>query len=1419
MARLSSEFQIQEYVFHEVLGQGTFGITYRCTDEGLHSNVAIKEYFLKGFTQRQQDGTLIPVTEADDSSFNQGLEMFCREAQTLERLKHPNVVNVRRVFKHNGTAYIVMDYYSGRDLQHWLEEHPEPLTEMDASTLLEPIFDALTYIHDKGFVHRDIKPSNILLHDPAEGGPLEPILLDFGAARDFLAPNDLRTIAVFTEGYAPIEQYSKHAERGPFTDIYACGALFYRLVTGEQPPSALDRAQGTVLSFERFSSPVAQIVAKAMASSATDRYQTMPEFVAVLQAALNAAELGVPKLTLPASVVDTRVRLSLTITAPDTRSIVITAPKNGALRGENASAFAVTNGLPLSIGAGESAELEVQCVAHQEDIDECLEKASAEQDEMCTLRAQLYLISSDPESPKLFYELLAPVHARVAPASATKTSSRAPYRPRVAAFFSNKWLADKRLWGAGVTLLAVLLVSVVAWYVWQGRELETPLVTTAEALEDALARARAGSTIRVAAGEYQLDDTLTSRDSLTVTGAGADRTRIIADVADGEDALWQHEDGILTLNGVMLVHEGTGRALELESGGLVLAQSRILAAQAGVWLAPEVQQVRIRSSDLSATNGTALQVMGASDISIDSSTLHSSRMGIWAEAGLISGRLVRLEQNEVGVKLTGSSRLELSDSVLSRNTRAGLYGSGFSEAILQQVDASEQPFGALVWQDARLDISSSVWRNHDTAIAVLARADVTLQNTTLQRNTWGLVARPATAQVLDNVTLTDNRAAGVAPVVRQLGGIAPPLLPWVYVSSQQAASAVSPAALLTILDAWFAGAWDGAGAAPVARRLVSDIEIALLDNAPVYASPSTEAEVVANVALGSRHTLLAQTGAWWRLEQGWLPRQYGFPLAALGAENRLSDALTRASGTITLDATLDAGVYRLPAGLAHFGELTLQGAGTEQTLLLVDNPLRYFGGRLTLRDITVATTRDGAVLEVIPWEVSDAHVQLERSRLTRVVGTNAGANAGTNAGINAGTNTAAGVVLAKHASLTVVASTIDHHSDGINASGSSQVTVRSSRFSNNQTGINLQDDASLEVRVSAFTDNSSAAIYQASNNEITLQDTTFDGLGILRALRDVDPNSDLAALVADLPAGSGVRLPAGEFRLDATLVIDKALTLVGSTPVTEAATAADPVTRLVSSAEDAVLRFTADDTLTLQNIWLEHDGRQRADVVVVDSGELVLRGSRLQGARSNGLLDVTAGGAGVRWQGAAGGGIVSDSVFINNTGFALVVGGQAAPRIVQSTLTGNGGGVLFAGAARGVLQDSNLRRNGAVGVQIAGAAQPVIEGNTIFDHNFNGLAYLDSAAGTARRNLIDVSGEAGIDVRGQATPLLENNTISSSYRGIFYTANGAGTARANRLRSNRGYGIYLATNAEPLLEDNTFEGNTPGDIYTPPTAP
>ncbi|MEM6431967.1 MAG: serine/threonine-protein kinase, partial [Deinococcota bacterium] len=742
MASLSSEFKIQEYVFHEVLGQGTFGITYRCTDEGLHSTVAVKEYFLKGYTQRQDDGTLTPAIESDDSSFGQGLEMFCREAQTLERLKHPNIVNVRRVFKHNGTAYIVMDYYSGSDLQAWLEEHPEPLSEVEAFTLLEPVFDALHYIHQKGFVHRDIKPSNILMHDPSEGGPLEPILLDFGAARDFLAPSDPRTVAIFTEGYAPIEQYSKHAERGPFTDIYACGALFYHLVTGEQPPSALDRAQGEILSFEAFSGSVAPVIAQAMASNANERYQSMDEFLDALQSGLSAAQLGAPQLIFPEAVVDTRVRTQLEIQAPAARSIVITAPRNGAIRGDNAAAFAVTSELPLNIGAGERASLELQCIPREEDLlraqssndsghqgglndpsglaQEALQQTSPQADTQgqdsnsqdsnpqetdtqhiktatktainiskeepphttsqtatdmlsfsdsaslkpgagtddgvtatvvaqpsdtnvspetdvpdtdhlqateaaterlndharLTLRAQMYLISSDPERPKLFYELVAPVLPAPELATAVAASSRerpwralfgrrstaqiparastlnATERPAAAKLGPAGW--NRRAWlNVMMAFGVVLLLGLGLWYGLTRRgEPEPVLVASIAELSRQLTDAPEGSIVRLAAGEYLLDKPLVTEGSIRVVGAGAERTRL---VARGAFPAWRHMRGTLSLEALSL--EGIGadpsrtqaNLLELDSGGLSLLQSRLVGAPgAGVWLAAEV---------------------------------------------------------------------------------------------------------------------------------------------------------------------------------------------------------------------------------------------------------------------------------------------------------------------------------------------------------------------------------------------------------------------------------------------------------------------------------------------------------------------------------------------------------------------------------------------------------------------------------------------------------------------------------------------------------------------------------------------------------------------------------------------------------------------------------------------------------------
>ncbi len=102
------------------------------------------------------------------------------------------------------------------------------------------MLDGLHLVHQGGLLHRDIKPLNIYL---AMRPRPTPILLDFGAARMAVSEKSRHLSVIWTDGYAPLEQYSSKGKQGPWTDIYACGATLYHLVTGTIPPPAPERLE------------------------------------------------------------------------------------------------------------------------------------------------------------------------------------------------------------------------------------------------------------------------------------------------------------------------------------------------------------------------------------------------------------------------------------------------------------------------------------------------------------------------------------------------------------------------------------------------------------------------------------------------------------------------------------------------------------------------------------------------------------------------------------------------------------------------------------------------------------------------------------------------------------------------------------------------------------------------------------------------------------------------------------------------------------------------------------------------------------------------------------------------------------------------------------------------------------------------
>jgi serine/threonine protein kinase len=220
-----------------LLGSGGFGITYLARDVALDKPVAIKEYMPSDLAVRQQTLTVSPKSGQDKSDFDWGLDRFLDEARTLARFDHPNVVKVSRFFRAHGTAYIVMEHVSGETLSEVLQRKGR-LGEAELRGLVEGLLSGLEAVHAADYLHRDIKPGNVILRPDGT-----PVLLDFGSARQSVTAKSRSVTAIVTPGYAPIEQYSSRGNQGPWTDIYAVGAICYRAMTGEVPVDATERVR------------------------------------------------------------------------------------------------------------------------------------------------------------------------------------------------------------------------------------------------------------------------------------------------------------------------------------------------------------------------------------------------------------------------------------------------------------------------------------------------------------------------------------------------------------------------------------------------------------------------------------------------------------------------------------------------------------------------------------------------------------------------------------------------------------------------------------------------------------------------------------------------------------------------------------------------------------------------------------------------------------------------------------------------------------------------------------------------------------------------------------------------------------------------------------------------------------------------
>ena len=236
--RSGTYLQGDKYRIERTLGRGGFGVTYLAVHELMDSMVCVKEFFPKGFYNRDADScTLTLASPSNADAMEQYKQKFLKEAKTIAKLKHPNIIRITDVFQENNTAYYVMEYVEGESLAE-IVSRDGAIKESRALKYTRSILSAADYIHERNIVHLDIKPGNIMLRKDDD----TPILIDFGLSKQY-DDGGMQTSSTpvgISHGFAPLEQYQAGGVStfSPTSDIYSIGATLYYLVLGKIPPMA-----------------------------------------------------------------------------------------------------------------------------------------------------------------------------------------------------------------------------------------------------------------------------------------------------------------------------------------------------------------------------------------------------------------------------------------------------------------------------------------------------------------------------------------------------------------------------------------------------------------------------------------------------------------------------------------------------------------------------------------------------------------------------------------------------------------------------------------------------------------------------------------------------------------------------------------------------------------------------------------------------------------------------------------------------------------------------------------------------------------------------------------------------------------------------------------------------------------------------
>ncbi|MFD5074709.1 serine/threonine-protein kinase [Streptomyces sp. NPDC058371] len=272
--------QIAGYRIEREIGRGGMAVVYRAKDLRLERTVALK---------------LLAPELARNDTFRR---RFTHESRVAAAIDHPHIVPVFEAGETDGVLYIAMRYVSGQDLRHLLDREG-PLPVGTAVRIAAQVASALDAAHNHGLVHRDVKPGNILVAAGTDSDHPEHVYLtDFGLTKKSLSLTGFTSVGQFvgTLDYVAPEQISGRPVDGR-CDVYSFACVIHEILTGkppfqrdddmallwahqyDQPPPLTDKRPDLTAAADG-------VLAKALAKSPDDRYDSCLAFVAALRAAV-----------------------------------------------------------------------------------------------------------------------------------------------------------------------------------------------------------------------------------------------------------------------------------------------------------------------------------------------------------------------------------------------------------------------------------------------------------------------------------------------------------------------------------------------------------------------------------------------------------------------------------------------------------------------------------------------------------------------------------------------------------------------------------------------------------------------------------------------------------------------------------------------------------------------------------------------------------------------------------------------------------------------------------------------------------------------------------------------------------------------------------------------------------------------------